>query len=65
MAESPIGVVVSSRRNGPWAELTLVLTPQELDQGKRLLLGELVRVSSGGKDYVGMVLYPFMLIPSS
>lgn len=56
MAESPIGVVVSSRRNGPWAELTLVLTPQELDQGKRLLLGELVRVSSGGKDYVGMVL---------
>ncbi|VCU53947.1 hypothetical protein TTHN1_01736 [Thermus thermophilus] len=49
MAESPIGVVVSSRRNGPWAELTLVLTPQELDQGKRLLLANSFAFLLAGK----------------
>jgi DNA helicase HerA-like ATPase len=52
----PIGVVVASRRNGPWTEVVLVLTPEELDRGERLLLGEFVRVSFDGKDYVGMVL---------
>jgi len=52
----PIGVVVASRRNGPWTEVVLVLTPEELDRGERLLLGEFVQVSFDKKDYVGMVL---------
>jgi hypothetical protein len=52
----PIGVVVASRRNGPWTEAVLVLTPEELDRGERLLLGEFVQVSFDEKDYVGMVL---------
>jgi energy-coupling factor transporter ATP-binding protein EcfA2 len=52
----PIGVVVASRRNGPWTEVVLVLTPEELDRGERLLLGEFVQVSFDEKDYVGMVL---------
>lgn len=56
MDRKPIGVVVASRRNGPWTEVVLVLTPEELDRGERLLLGEFVWVSFDGKDYVGMVL---------
>ncbi len=56
MDRKPIGVVVASRRNGPWTEVVLVLTPEELDRGERLLLGEFVRVSFDEKDYVGMVL---------
>lgn len=56
MDRKPIGVVVASRRNGPWTEVVLVLTPEELDRGERLLLGEFVQVSFDEKDYVGMVL---------
>lgn len=56
MDRKPIGVVVASKRNGPWTEVVLVLTPEELDQGERLLLGEFVQVSFDEKDYVGMVL---------
>jgi hypothetical protein len=54
--KKPIGVVVASRRNGPWTEVVLVLTPEELDQGERLLLGEFVQVSFDERHYVGMVL---------
>ena len=56
MDKKPIGVVVASRRNGPWTEVVLVLTPEELDRDERLLLGEFVQVSFDEKDYVGMVL---------
>ncbi|KGQ21296.2 ATPase [Thermus filiformis] len=54
-----MGVVVGSARGDYWTEIILLLTHKELEGGRGLLLGELVRVvfQERGRErsYVGMV----------
>lgn len=53
------GVVVNSRRGDYWTELVVLLTPEELSEGKGLLLGEFVRVvfreDGHPSNFVGLV----------